>query len=149
MMINSYHPFLNILKMTLINFSFEDFDNYQDFGVRHSNIASLCKTYNEFINFLFLINYKFKIIWLSEHIISIGNNYKFLTRLSFRLYSVVYTASHGGAGFFVHSELTYKVCDNLILTFPGEIESTAIKTLFQNQRNLLCSCLPASSHYNE
>ena len=51
-----------------------DLDNNQDFSIMHLNIASLCKTFNEFINFLSSINYKFKIIGLFEHKISIGDN---------------------------------------------------------------------------
>ena len=42
------------------------------------NIASLCKNCDEFIKFLSSINYKFKIIGLSEHKISIGHNSEYL-----------------------------------------------------------------------
>ena len=47
----------------------------------------------------------------------------------------------GGTGLFVHSEVTYKIADDLILTFPGEIESTATEVSFQNKKNVLCLCV--------
>ena len=51
------------------------------------------------------------------------------------------TAYYGGTELFVHNESTYKIGDNLILTFPGEIESTATEVSFQNQKNFLCLCV--------
>ena len=64
-----------------------DLDNNQDFGVTHLNIASLCKNCYQFINFFSSINYKFKIIVLSEHKISTGNN----SINSLQGYNFVYT----------------------------------------------------------
>ena len=51
-----------------------DLDNNQDFGIMHLNIASLCKHFNEFINFLSSISYKFSVIGLFEDKLSTGHN---------------------------------------------------------------------------
>ena len=64
-----------------------DLVNNQDFGVTHLNIASLCKNCYQFINFFSSINYKLRIIRLSEHKISTGNN----SINSLQGYNFVYT----------------------------------------------------------
>ena len=82
-------------------------------------MVSLCKNCDEFIKFFSSINYKFKIIGLSEHIISTGNNSISLLQG----YNFVYTpcaTSHIGTGFFVHNELIYKICDDLTSAFPDK-----------------------------
>ena len=112
---------LTIKKSQNIMTMIADLDNNQDFSIMHLNIASFCKNFNEFINFLSSINYKFKIIGLFEHKISIGDN----SLNWLQGYNFVYTpwtTSHGGTCFFVHSESIYKVCDDLVLIFSGEIE---------------------------
>ena len=96
-----------------------DLDNNQDFGVTHLKIALLSKNCDEF-NFFSSINYKFKIIGLSEHKISTENN----SINSLQGYNFVYTpcaTSHIGTGFFVHNELIYKIRDDLTLTFLDKI----------------------------
>ena len=64
-----------------------DLVNNQDFGVTHLNITSLCKNCYQFINFFSSINYKLRIIRLSEHKISKGNN----SINSLQGYNFVYT----------------------------------------------------------
>ena len=79
----------------------------------------------------FFDNYKFKIIGSSEHKISTEHN----CINSLQGYNFVYTpcvASHGGTGFFVHNELTYKIRDDLILIFSSKIESTATEVTHQH-----------------
>ena len=121
--------------MDLINIHLDN-----NFGVMHLNIVSLCKNCDEFINFHSSVNCKFKTIGLSEHKISTGHN----SINSLYGYNSIYTpckTSYGSTELFVLSELTYKIGDDLILTFPDEIESTATES-----ENVLCLCVYCHPH---
>ena len=125
--------------MDLINIHLDN-----NFGVMHLNIVSLCKNCDEFINFHSSVNCKFKTVGLSEHKISTGHN----SINSLYGYNSIYTpckTSYGSTELFVLSELTYKIGDDLILTFPDEIESTAT----ESEKRLVFMCLLSSAHVNK
>ena len=48
-------------------------------------------------------------------------------------------SSHGGTGFFISDNLTFKQRSDLLINEPGRSESTFIELMFPNKRNMICA----------
>ena len=49
--------------------------------------------------------------------------------------------SHGGSGFFISNDLSYKIREDLLIQSPELCECLFIEIIFSNKRNILCGCI--------
>ena len=111
-----------------------------DLGILHLNIASLNKYRDELESFLNVLNYKFRLIGVTEHKLGINDFLHF----PLQDFSFIYncrTSTHGGAGIFISHEFSFKKRNDLEIEKHGELESVAIELILENQKNLICFCI--------
>ena len=115
-----------------------------DLGILHLNIASLNKYTDELESFFNILNYKFRLIGVTEHKLGINHflhlhhfiHYKILV-----LYTTAELLRYGGAGIFISHEFSFKKRNYLEIEKHGELESVAIDLILENQKNLICVCI--------
>lgn len=136
---NNYFPKIDSKYISIEDFNKNNFDN-NSLGVLHLNVASLNKYLTDLQNFLALMKFQFNIIGISEHKINKNNFLHFVLSGYDFVYNPCIT-SHGGTGFFISSDLSFKLRSELVMEKPGELESTVIEVLLPNQKNLICACV--------
>ena len=49
--------------------------------------------------------------------------------------------SHGGTGFFISDQINYKLREDLKIESDGNVESTFIKLIIPNKKNMIIGCI--------
>ena len=111
------------------------------FAVLHLNIASLSKHFDDLKNLLSLLKYSFDIIGISEHKINKDAKYTDFDLPGYTFSFNATDSSHGGTGFFISNNLTFKERPDLLINDSGRLESTFIELVFPNKKNVLCGCI--------
>ena len=118
-------------------------DRSSSLGLMHVNIASLDAHIDDLRTALGRINFSFDIIGISEHKIRTNcepSHNIDLTGYEKFIYEPTGT-SHGGTGFYVKSDLDFKVRDDLNLNSPGNFEAMFIEIILSGRKNLIVGCI--------
>ena len=102
----------------------------------HLNIASLSKHFEDLQNFLSLLKHSFDIIGISEHKITKGSKNSAFNLPGYTFCFNETETSHGGTGYFVSNNSTYKLRPDLLINEHGRLESTIIELTFPNKKIL-------------
>ena len=118
-------------------------DKTSGFGVAHVNIASLDAQIDDLRTVLSRLKFSFDVIGISEHKICKGsdssNNIDITGYQKFDFEPTETT--HGGTGFYIKSNLTYKVRKELNLNSPGNFEAMFIEIILPDRKNLIVGCV--------
>ena len=109
----------------------------------HVSIASLDAHIDDLRTAIGRLKFSFDIIGISEHKIrkncEPSNNIDLAGYEKFK-YEPTGT-THGGTGFYVKSDLDFKVRDDLKLNSPGNFEAMFIEILLSGRKNLIVGCI--------
>ena len=135
-------PFNDAEHQVLLDSKYHDINDFNRIKISkqaslatlHLNIASISKHFEDLQNLLSVLKHSFDIIGISEHKIN-----KTSKKSDFHLpgYTFCFTpteSSHGGTGFFISNDLTFKLRPDLQIDEPGRLESTFIEIIFPNKR---------------
>ena len=118
-------------------------DKSSSLGLMHVNIASLDAHIDDLRMALGRLKFSFDVIGISEHKIrencEPANNIE-LTGYEKFIFEPTGT-SHGGSGFYIKSDLDFKVRDDLNLNSPGNFEAMFIELILPGRKNLIVGCI--------
>ena len=135
--------------LTTVNSSYHDIQqlnsidiNETNLNVCHVNIASLEKHIDDLSQFLTKSKHSFDIVGITEHKIPHGKEPT--QNINLNGYQEFYFegthSSHGGAGFFVKSNIVYKERKDLDLNSPRNYECKFIEVILDNNRSSIVGC---------
>lgn len=109
------------------------------FEIIHLNIASLKRHIDDLLNFVSCLKIKPKIIGITEHKIKKDS----CLSQSLKGFTFVYTptnTSHGGAGFFISDDLSYKSRPDLHIDIEN-CESIFIEVVLNKNKTIIIGCI--------
>ena len=112
-------------------------------GLFHANIASLNRHIDDLRDILYLVNYKFDVIGISEHKISkdtAPSNNVTIPGYNELIFEPSQT-THGGTGFYIKDNVDYTQRKDLHISSPGDFETMFLEMQFPKKRNLIVGCI--------
>ena len=131
-------PFNDTDHQTTIDSKYYDITDFNNIKISrnsslatlHLNIASLAKHFEDLQNLLSVLKHPFDIIGISEHKINKTSKNKDFNLPEYTFCFSPTESSHGGTGFFISNDLTFKLRPDLQICEPGRLESTFIELTF-------------------
>ena len=134
---DSGHPVSIYSKYHDINdFNKLNINKNSSLATLHLNIALLSKHFEDLRNFLSLLKHSFDITGISEHKITKGSKNSAFNLPGYTFCFNETETSHGGTGYFVSNNSTYKLRPDLLINEHGRLESTIIELTFPNKKIL-------------
>ena len=133
---------INCKYFNIDEFCSSNFDNNGSFSAFHMNVSSLTAHFDELSSLLFLLNFEFSILGLTETRIKKNNNVSI--PISIEGYSYEHTpteSSCGGAILYISNKFNYKPRNDLLIYKPFLIESIFVEILFPRKSNLIVGCI--------